>query len=160
LEWDTKAGGPDDGDLFLTQSYRSELRGVAAGIAVLGTLSRSDLINIASATFLCDNESAGLSTNRPLTDSIFHRIKGNHDLVSTIKDLKENWCRGLEIMCEWVKGHTDDFSRELNHAERLNVIADEQCDLVRQQANGPRSARSSTGLWDSKTCAIVWLLRP
>jgi hypothetical protein len=47
-----QGGGPDDGDLFLMQSYRSELGGVAAGIAVLGTLSRSGLINIASATFL------------------------------------------------------------------------------------------------------------
>jgi hypothetical protein len=67
--------GPDDGDLFLMQSYRSELGGVAAGLAVLGTLSRSGLINITSTTFLCENESAVLSTNRPLTDSIFHRLK-------------------------------------------------------------------------------------
>jgi hypothetical protein len=97
---------------------------VAAGLVVLGTLSRSGLINIASATFLCDNESSVLSTNRPLTDSIFHRIEGDHDLVSTIKDLQENWCRGLEIMYDWVKGHADDLNRELNRAERLNVIAD------------------------------------
>jgi hypothetical protein len=34
------------------------------------------------------------------------------------------------------------------------VIADKQCDLVRQQAIGPRSARSSTGLWDSNNCAL------
>jgi hypothetical protein len=34
------------------------------------------------------------------------------------------------------------------------VIADEQCDIVRQQASGPRRARSSAGLWDSETCAI------
>jgi hypothetical protein len=127
---------------------------VAAGLAVLGTLSRSGIINIASATFLCDNESAALSTNRPLTDSIFHRIEGNHDLVSTIKDLQENWCRGLDIAYEWVKGHADDLNRGLNCAERLNVIADEQCDIVRQQANGPRSERSSAGLWDRETCAL------
>jgi hypothetical protein len=71
-----------------------------------------------------------------------------------IKDLQQNWCHGLEIMYEWVKGYADDFNRELNRAERLNVIADEQCDLVRQQANGPRSARSSSALWDSETCAL------
>jgi hypothetical protein len=59
-----------------------------------------------------------------------------------IKDLQENWCRGLVITYEWIKGHVDDLNRELNRAERLNVIADEQCDLVHQQANGPRSARS------------------
>jgi hypothetical protein len=51
-----QGGGPDDGDLFLMQSYRSDLGGVAAGLAVLGTLSRSGLINIASTTFLCDND--------------------------------------------------------------------------------------------------------
>jgi hypothetical protein len=149
-----QGGGPDDGNLYLMQSYRSELGGVSAGLAVLGTLSRSGLINIESATFLCDNESAFLSTNRPLTDSIFHRIEGGHDLVSTIKDLQENWCRGLDIPYDWAKGHADDLNRELNRAERLNVIVDEQCDLVRQQVNGPRSARSSAGLWDSETCAL------
>jgi hypothetical protein len=144
-----QGGGPDDGDLFLMQLYRSGLGGMATGLTVLGTLSRSGLINITSAKFLCDNESAVLSTNRPLTDSIFHRIEGDHDLVSTIKDLQENWCRGLDISYEWVKGHTDDLNRELNHAERLNVIPEEQSVIVRQQANGPRSARSSAGLWDS-----------
>jgi hypothetical protein len=109
---------------------------VAAGLAVLGTLSRSGLINIASTTFLCDNESALLSTNSPLIDSIFHRIEGDHDLVSTIKDLQENWCRGMDIIYEWVKGHADDLNRELTRAERLNVIADEQCDVVRLHASG------------------------
>jgi hypothetical protein len=70
-----QGGGPDDGDLFLIQSYRSELGGVAAKLAVLETLSRSGLINIASTTFLCDNESTVLSTNRPFTDSIFTGLK-------------------------------------------------------------------------------------
>jgi hypothetical protein len=137
------------------QSYRSELGGVAAGLAVPGTLSRSGLINIAATTFLCDNEYAVLSTNRPLTDSIFHHIGGDLDLVSTIKYLQENWCRGLDITYEWAKGHADDLNRELNQAERLNVIADEQCDVVWQQASGPPSARSSAGLWDSETYALL-----
>jgi hypothetical protein len=86
-----QGGGPDDGNLFLMQLYRSELGGLAAGLTVLGTLNRSGLINIASTTFLCDNEYAILSTNRPLTDSIFHRIEGDHDFVGAIKDLQENW---------------------------------------------------------------------
>jgi hypothetical protein len=34
------------------------------------------------------------------------------------------------------------------------MIADEHCDLLGQQAKGPRSARSSRGLWDSETCAL------
>jgi hypothetical protein len=141
-----QGGGPDDGDgdLFLMQSYRSELGGVTAGLAVLGTLSMSGLMNISSMTFLCDNASAILSANRPLTDSIFHRIEGDHDLVSTIKYLQENWCRGMDITYKWVKGHADDLNRELTRAKRLDVIADEQCDVVRLHASGTRSARSST----------------
>jgi hypothetical protein len=95
-----QGGRPDDGNLFVMKSYRSELGGVAAGRTVLGTLSRSGLIKIASTTFLCDNASAILSANRTLTDSIFHRIEGDHDLVSTIKDLEENWCRGMDIAYE------------------------------------------------------------
>jgi hypothetical protein len=149
-----QGGGPDDGYLFLMQSYRYELGGIAAGLTVLGTLSRSGLINIASATFLCDSESAILSKNRPLIDSIFHRIEGDHDLVSTIKDLQENWCRGLDITYDWVRGHVDDLNRELTRAERPNVIADKQCGIVWQQAIGTRSANSSAGLWDSETCAL------
>jgi hypothetical protein len=125
-----QGGGPDDGDLFLMQPYQSELGGVESGLAVLRTLSRSGLINITSMTFLCDNASAILSANRPPTDRIFHRIEGDHDLVSTIKDLQENWCRGMDITYERVKGNTDDLNRELARAERLNVIADEQYDIV------------------------------
>jgi hypothetical protein len=34
------------------------------------------------------------------------------------------------------------------------VIADGQCDVVWQQASGPRSARSSAGLWNSETYAL------
>jgi hypothetical protein len=120
-----QGGRPDYGNLFLVQSYRSELGGVAAGLTVLGILSRPGFIKIASTMFLCDNIYAVLSTNRPLTDRILHRIEGDHDLVSTIKDLQENWYRGLDITYEWVKGHVDDLNRELNRAERLNVIADE-----------------------------------
>jgi hypothetical protein len=133
--------GPDDGDLFLMQWYRSELGGVAAGLTVLGTLSRSGLINIASAMILWDNESAVLLTKRPLIDSIFHLIEGDHDLVSTIKDLQENWCRGLDITYDWVKGHADDLNRELNRTERLNVISDEQCDIAWQQNQRPEESK-------------------
>jgi hypothetical protein len=105
-------------------------------------------------TFLYDNESAVLSNNRPLTDTIFHRIEGDHDVVSTIKDLQENWCRGLDIPYEWVKGHADDLNLELNRAEPLNMISDEQCDVVWQHSSGLRSARSPAGIWDSETCAL------
>jgi hypothetical protein len=111
-----QGGGSDDGEIFLMQSYRSELGGVYAGVEVLGTLSRLGLINIASTTFLCDNGSVVLSTNRPLTDIIFHRVEVDRDLASTLKDLQENWYRGLYIMYDWVKGHADDLNRKLNIA--------------------------------------------
>jgi hypothetical protein len=87
-----QGGETDKGDLFLMQSYRSELGGVVVeGLAVLMTIRRSGLVNIASVMFLCDNESTVLSTTSPLTDNIFHCIEGDHDLVSMIKDLQENW---------------------------------------------------------------------
>jgi hypothetical protein len=60
----------------------------------------------------------------------------------------------MDITYEWVKGHADNLNRELTQAERLNVIADEKCDIVRQHASRPWSARSSAGLWYSETCAL------
>jgi hypothetical protein len=60
----------------------------------------------------------------------------------------------MDITYEWVKGHADELNRELTRAEQLNVIADEQCAVVRLHASGTRSARSSSGLWDSETCAL------
>jgi hypothetical protein len=86
-----QGGGLDDGDIFLIQSCSSELGGVVADLALLETLGSSILINILSSKFLCDNESTVLSTNRPLTDIIFHHIEGDRHLVGTIKDLQENW---------------------------------------------------------------------
>jgi hypothetical protein len=65
-----------------------------------------------------------MPTKMPLTNSIFHRLEGDHDPVRMIKDLHMN------ITYAWVKGHADDLNREMNLEERLNVIADEQCDLV------------------------------
>jgi hypothetical protein len=98
-----QGGGLEDGDLFLMKSYRSELGGVVADLAVLGILRRSGFVNIATAKFLCDNKSVVLSTNMPLTDIIFHHIEGDRHLVGTIKDLQENWCRGIALTYEWVK---------------------------------------------------------
>jgi hypothetical protein len=41
-----RGGGPDDGIQSLMTSYRSELGGLVAGLAVLGTLFRSGAMNI------------------------------------------------------------------------------------------------------------------
>jgi hypothetical protein len=51
-------GGPDDGAPNQMISYRSELGGVCAGMAVIGTMARSEVINIRSVGFVCDNEAA------------------------------------------------------------------------------------------------------
>jgi hypothetical protein len=107
-------GGPDDRGLFIMTPYRSELGGVTVGLVVVGTLRRSGRINIASAKFICDNESAVLSPTRPLIDSIFHQLEGDHDLVSTIKDLQTNWCHDIEITYAWVKDHAYNLIREVN----------------------------------------------
>jgi hypothetical protein len=98
--------GPDDGSLFLKTSYISELRGVTADLPVVGTLRRSGLINIASAKFVCDNESAVLSSTKPSTYSIFHQLEGDHDLASTIKEAREFVFNFTGIWCCQVAGET------------------------------------------------------
>jgi hypothetical protein len=48
-------GGPDDGAPNQMTSYRSELGGIFAGMAVIGAMARSGKINIRSVRFVCDN---------------------------------------------------------------------------------------------------------
>jgi hypothetical protein len=85
-------GGPDNGPGKYMTSYRSELGGIIAGLAVLGTLLRSVLINARRIKFICDNSATILASNRELTQSIFHRTEGDHDLIATMKYLQHNWC--------------------------------------------------------------------
>jgi hypothetical protein len=49
-------GGPDDGYHLLMTSYRSELGGIASGLAVIGTLVRSGKIKVKTVKFVSDNE--------------------------------------------------------------------------------------------------------
>jgi hypothetical protein len=58
-------GGADDVIQSLMTSYRSELGGVVAGLAVLGALFRSGTLNIRSIRFICDNKSAVPAEKRP-----------------------------------------------------------------------------------------------
>jgi hypothetical protein len=51
-----RGGGTNDGIQSLMTSHRSELGGMVAGLAVLGTILRSDALNIRSIRFICDNE--------------------------------------------------------------------------------------------------------
>jgi hypothetical protein len=79
-----KGGGPDEGIQLLVTSYRSELGGIASGLAVIGTLVRSGKIKVKSVKLVCDNEAAVKACKRKRTQSVFHRTEGDHDLVSTI----------------------------------------------------------------------------
>jgi ribonuclease HI len=93
------------------KSYRSELEGIASGLAVIGTLVRSCQIKVKSVKLVRDNEAAVKACTRKRTHSIFHRTEGDHDFISTIHYLQDNWCQDLEVKYEWVKEHADDLDR-------------------------------------------------
>jgi hypothetical protein len=80
-----KGGGPDDGYQFFMKSYRSELGGIASGLSVIGTLVRSGKIKVKSVKLVCDNEAAVKVCMSKRAQSVFHRMEGDHDLVSTIQ---------------------------------------------------------------------------
>jgi hypothetical protein len=82
-----KGGGPDDGDQLLMTSYRSELWGIASGLAVISTLARSGKIKVKSIKLVCDNEAAVKVCMRKRTQSVFHRTEGDYNIVSTIQYL-------------------------------------------------------------------------
>jgi hypothetical protein len=88
-------------------SYRSELGGLVAGLAVLGTLFRSVTMNIRSIRFICDNKSAVTTARRPKSESKFHNTRCDGDLIATIQDLIVRWCKGIALSFHWVKGHAD-----------------------------------------------------
>jgi hypothetical protein len=58
-------------------SYRSELGGVCAGMAVIETMARLGEINIRSVRFVCDNEAAVKRCNQKQTKSVFHNTEGD-----------------------------------------------------------------------------------
>jgi ribonuclease HI len=149
-----KGGGPADRDQLLMTSYRSELGGIASGLAVIGTLVRSGKIKVKSVKLVCNNEAAVKACTRKRTQSIFHRTEGDHDLISTIHYLQDNWCQNFEVKYEWVKGHADDLDREPTKCERLNIAADEICDVVRATAQGPYGVMPNCGLWPNERCAL------
>jgi hypothetical protein len=124
-------GGPDDGDPLLMTSYRSESGGLASALAVLGMLERSGCLNIRSVKCVSDNQSAVRACKRKPTESIFRRTESDYDLLATITNLQADWCNGINIKYEWVRGHADSLERETTREERANIIADELCDIIR-----------------------------
>jgi hypothetical protein len=128
-------GGPDDGPGKYITSYRSELGGIIAGLTVLGILLRSGLTNARRIAFICDNSAAILASKRELTQSI---TEGDHDLIVAMKYLQHKWCNNTEVTYAWVKVHADRGDQDPNHEELLNIEADALCDLIREEATGPR----------------------
>jgi hypothetical protein len=51
----TSGGGPDDVASAYMTSFRSELGGIIAGLAVIGMLHRSGLVCLRHIKFVCDN---------------------------------------------------------------------------------------------------------
>jgi hypothetical protein len=83
---------------------------------------------------VCDKEAEIKACKRKRTHSVFHRTEGDHDLISTIHYLQESWCQDIKVQYEWVKGHTYDLNRDPTTLERLNIVADERCDIIRETA--------------------------
>jgi hypothetical protein len=84
---------PDDGASAYMTSYRSELGGIIAGLAVIGMLHRSGLVCLRHIKFVCDNSAAIIASKRIVTQSIFHRLESDYDMISTMKFLQGNWCK-------------------------------------------------------------------
>jgi hypothetical protein len=122
-------------------SYRSELGGLVAGLAVLGTLFFSVTMSKQSIIFICNNESAVTAERRPKSESIFHNTICDWDLIATIQDLIVGWCKGIALIFHWVKEHAHIIDRPLTRDERPNIEADIQADIIRAQARGPIVAR-------------------
>jgi hypothetical protein len=121
-------------------SYRSELGGIASKIAVICTLVRSGKIKVKTVKFVCDNEAEIKACRRKRTQSVFHRTEGDHELILTINFLQEHWCQDTDIHYKWVKGHADELYRDPTKLERLNIVADELCEIIREPARGPFGA--------------------
>jgi hypothetical protein len=103
---------------------------------------------------VCDNEAVIKAFRRKRTQSVFHRREGDHDIISTIHFLQGHWCQDTDIHYEWVKGHADELTRDPTRLERMNIVADELCDVLRETAIGPFGARPNCGIWPSESCAL------
>jgi hypothetical protein len=103
---------------------------------------------------VCDNITAIVAAKITVTQIIFHRLESDYDLISTMKFLQGNWCKDYSITYEWVKGHADRGNEEPNKEEILNIEADALCDVIRNEATGPLTARGNCVLRESEVCAL------
>jgi hypothetical protein len=121
---------------------------------VICTLVRYGKIKVKSVKFVCDNEASIKACKRKRTQGVFHRKEGDHDLILKIHYLQEHWCQDMKVHYEWVKGHADEITRYPTKLERINIFADELCDVIRETARGPFGVRPNCGLWPSEMFAI------
>jgi hypothetical protein len=117
-------------------------------------LHRSGLVCLRHIKCVCNNSAAIIAAKRTVTQSIFHRLESDYDLISTMKFLQGNWCQDYEITYEGVKGHADRGNEEPNKKERLNIEADSLCDVIRNEAMGPLTAQGNCALRESEVCAL------
>jgi hypothetical protein len=147
-------GGPDYGNQLLMTSYGSELGGIASGFSVIGAIVKSGKIKVKSVKFVCDNEAAIKACKINHTQSVFHTTEGDLGLISKIHYLQEHWYQDTEVLYEWVKGHTHNLSRDSTKLERMNIVVDELCDIIRERTRGPFDTRPNCSLWPSERCAL------
>jgi hypothetical protein len=117
-------------------------------------LHRSGLVYLRHIKFVCDNSAAIIAAKRKVTQSIFHRLESDYNMISTMKFLQGNWCKDYDITYEWVKGHADQGNEDPNKEERLNIEAESLCNVIRNEAMGPPAARSNCALRESEVCAL------
>jgi hypothetical protein len=89
----TSGGGPDDGASACMTSYISELGVIISGLAVIGMLQRSGVVCLRHIKYVCDNSAAIVASKRTVTQSRFHRLESDYDMISTMKFLQGNWCK-------------------------------------------------------------------
>jgi hypothetical protein len=103
---------------------------------------------------VCNNSASIIAAKRTVTQSIFHRLESDYNLISMMKFLQGDCFRDSEITYEWVKGHADRGNQEPNKEERLNIEADALCDVIRNEAMGPIAAQGNCTLKESEVCAL------
>jgi hypothetical protein len=47
------------------------------------------------------------------------------------------------------KGSADNLNRDPTKLERMNIVTDELCDVIRETVRGPFVARHTYGIWPS-----------
>jgi hypothetical protein len=150
----TSGGGPGDGASAYMTSYRSELGGIIAGLAAISLLHRSGLVCIRHIKFMCNNSASIIAARRTVTQSIFHRLESDYDMIFTMKFLQGNWCKDYEITYEWVKGHVDRGNEEPNKEEILNIEVYALCDVICNEAMGPLAAQGNCAQRESEVCRL------